>query len=74
VAYAVQVSAVRSAGSADQAMKVLKTYGYEPRVSRDADGFLRVRVGRFKTKAEAQRLAADIKRKVGGAPFVVEEQ
>ena len=74
VAYAVQVSAVRSAGSADQAMKTLRTYGYQPRVSRDPDGFLRVRVGRFKTKAEAQRLATEIKRKVGGTPFVVEEQ
>lgn len=73
-AWAVQVSAVRSPASADQAMKALKTYGWDSRVSRDADGFLRVRVGRFRTKAEAQRLAADIKRKLGGAPFVVEEQ
>lgn len=73
-AWAVQVSAVRSPASADQAMKALKTHGWDSRVSRDADGFLRVRVGRFRTKAEAQRLAADIKRKLGGAPFVVEEQ
>jgi hypothetical protein len=71
--WAVQVSAVRSPASADQAMRQLRTYGWEPRVSRDADGFLRVRVGRFKTRAEATRLAADIRRKVGGAPFVVEE-
>lgn len=72
-AWAVQVSAVRSPASADQAMKALKTHGWDSRVSRDADGFLRVRVGRFKTKAEATRLAADIKRKLGGAPFAVEE-
>jgi hypothetical protein len=73
-AWTVQVSAVRSPASADQAMKALKTYGWDSRVSRDADGFLRVRVGRYKTRAEAQRIAADIKRKLGGAPFVVEEQ
>ena len=74
VAYAVQVSAVRSPASADQAMQSLKRAGYQPRVSRDADGFLRVKVGRFKTKAEATRLATEIKRKMGGTPFVVEEQ
>lgn len=74
VAYAVQVSAVRSPASADQAMQSLKRAGYQPRVSRDADGFLRVKVGRFKTKAEATKLAAEIKRKMGGTPFVVEEQ
>jgi len=73
-AWAVQVNAVRSPASADQAMQSLRRSGYQPRVNRDADGFLKVRVGRFKTKAEAQKLAAEIKRKLGGSPFVVEEQ
>jgi len=72
--FAVQVSAVRSPASADQSMQSLKRYGYEARVSRDADGFLRVRVGRYKTKTEAQRIATEIKRKLGGTPFVVEDQ
>jgi cell division septation protein DedD len=55
-------------------MRSLKAQGYAARVSRDADGYLKVRVGRFTTRAEAERLAREVKRKVGGTPFVVEEQ
>jgi len=72
--YTVQVAAVRSAGSADQTMQALKRAGFEPRVVREADGYLKVRVGRFKTKIEAQRVVTQIRRKVGGTPFVAEEQ
>jgi cell division septation protein DedD len=71
--YAVQVAAVRSVAAADQSMQALKRAGYEPRVARDTDGFFKVRVGSFKTKAEAQKLAADVKRKANLMPFVVEE-
>jgi len=72
-AYAIQVSAVRSAAAADQSMQLLKRAGYDPRVNRDPDGLLKVRVGRYKTRAEAQRIAAEIRRKLNLAPFVVEE-
>lgn len=72
--FTVQIAAVRSAGSADQTMQALKRAGYDPRVVRDADGFLKVRVGRFKTRTEAQRMAAEIRRKIGGTPFVTGEQ
>ncbi len=71
--FAVQVAAVRNAAAADQSMQALKRAGYEPRVVRDPDGFLKVRVGRFKTKVEAQRLATEIRRKLTSTPFVVEE-
>jgi hypothetical protein len=74
VMYAVQVAAVRSPAAADQSMQALKRAGYDARVSRDADGLLKVRVGHFKTKAEAQRLATEIRRKVPrSTPFVVDE-
>ena len=65
---------IQIAGAADQTMQALKHGGYDPRVLRDADGFLKVRVGRLKTRPEAQRLATEIRRKLGGTPFVVEEQ
>ena len=71
--YSVQIAAVRSAASADEAMRTLRSSGYEPHVIRDADGFLKVRVGRLDTRAAASRLAAELKRKFEGEPFVVEE-
>src|SRR6185503_6166752 len=74
VMYAVQVAAVRSPAAADQSMQALRRAGYDARVSRDADGLLKVRVGHFKTKAEAQRLATEVRRKVpSSTPFVVDE-
>lgn len=74
VRYAVQIAAVQSAAAADQVMRQLAARGYEPRVVREADGLFRVRVGRFATREEAQRLAARLRTEFGGTPFVVEEQ
>ncbi len=72
--FSVQVSAVASAAAADQLMRELKSQGYEPHVIRDSsDGLLKVRVGRFTRKADAQKLAGEIRSKRGGRPFVVEE-
>jgi tetratricopeptide (TPR) repeat protein len=73
VAFSVQVAAVRSAAAADEVMRALAGSGYEPRVVREPDGLLKVRVGRFRTRSEAQRLAQELRRKLGGSPFVVEE-
>jgi hypothetical protein len=72
-AFAVQITAVRNVAAADQAMQAAKRAGYDPRVVRDADGFLKVRIGRLRTRPEAQRLATEIRRKLGGEAFVVEE-
>jgi tetratricopeptide (TPR) repeat protein len=72
--YAVQVAAVGSATAADDAMRSLSAAGYQSRVVRDTDGLFKVRVGPFATRAEAQRVQAEIKHKVGGSPFIVEEQ
>lgn len=73
-AFAVQVAAVQSPVAADEMMRSLRTRGYDPRVVRDADGLFKVRVGRFRTRTEAQQLAAELRRRLGGSPFVVEEQ
>lgn len=70
--FAVQVAAVSSVAAADEIMQQLHAQGYESHVVRDA-GLLKVRVGRFSRRAQAQRLAAELRRKLGGSPFVVEE-
>lgn len=73
-AFTVQVAAVRSAAAADDLMRRLSQYGYQPRAVREADGLLKVRVGRYTSRTEAQRIAATLKTRLGGSPFVVEEQ
>lgn len=72
--FTVQVAAVRSAAAADDLMRRLTQYGYQPRAVREADGLLKVRVGRYPSRTEAQRIAARLKTQLGGSPFVVEEQ
>jgi hypothetical protein len=71
--YSVQVAAVGSAIAADQVMRQLREAGYDSHVMRDADGLLKVRVGRFRNRSEAQALARQIRSRIGGEPFVVEE-
>ena len=70
--FSVQVAAVSSAAAADEIMQGLHRQGYEPHVVRSTDGLLKVRVGRFANKADAQALATELKGKIGGSPFVVE--
>jgi tetratricopeptide (TPR) repeat protein len=73
VVYAVQMAAVGTAGTADEAMRVLTQGGYRPRVVREGNLF-KVRVGELATRPEAQALQAELRRKFGGQPFVVEER
>jgi len=72
--FAVQVLAVKSAAQVDEMLTRLKVMGFDARVVRDTSGFLKVRVGRFATREEAQRVLRRLKTRVGGQPFVVEEQ
>lgn len=72
--FAVQVAAVRTAAAADEVMRSLRAAGYEARAVRDADGLLKVRVGHFRTRAEAERVQLELRRRVGGQPFIVEER
>jgi hypothetical protein len=74
VVYAVQVAAVQSVLAADELMRRLQARGHESRVVREADGFLKIRVGRFRTRAEAQRALDQLRSQFGGSPFVVEER
>jgi hypothetical protein len=72
--YAVQTAAVATAAAADEAMRGLAQAGYQPRVMHDSDGLFKVRVGEFATRPQAQALQAELRRKLGGQPFVVEER
>jgi hypothetical protein len=72
--FTVQVAAVRSAAAADDLMRRLAQYGYQARAVREADGLLKVRVGPYPSRTEAQRIAARLKTQLGGSPFVVEER
>jgi N-acetylmuramoyl-L-alanine amidase len=70
--FAVQIAAVGTAAAADEIMRSVRATGYEPRVVRDG-GLFKVRAGRFRTRAEAERAQADLRQKLGGTPFIVEE-
>jgi len=74
VAYSVQVLAVKSAAQVDELLTRLKVMGFaDARVVRDTSGFLKVRVGHFPTRQDAQRVQQRLKVRLGGQPFVVEE-
>jgi hypothetical protein len=72
--YTVQVAAVGAAVAADELMRSLHDAGYDSHVVRAPDGLFKVRVGRYGGRQEAQRMATELKSKLGGQPFVVEEQ
>jgi hypothetical protein len=73
VSYSVQVAAVESAAAADELMRGLQREGYDAQVVRE-DGLLKVRVGRYQRRADAQEMAAELRGRVGGRPFVVENR
>ena len=72
--YAVQVAAVQSPTAADDLMRRLAAQGYDTHVVRAIDGLFKVRVGRYAQRTQADRVARELKRLLGGTPFVVEEQ
>lgn len=71
--YSVQVLAVTSAPQVDDLLSRLKVMGFEARVVRDTSGLFKVRVGRYATREEAQRAQHQLKARLGGKPFVVQE-
>lgn len=71
--FAVQLLAVKSAAQVDELLTRLKVMGFDARVVRDTSGLFKVRVGRYATREEAQRVQARLKARLGGQPFVVEE-
>ncbi len=72
--FAVQVAAVSNPAAADRAMRALRAEGYDARVFRDQDGLLKVRVGQFRRRRDAEALMRELRGKVPGDPFVVEER
>jgi hypothetical protein len=71
--FAVQVLAVRSSFQVDEMLTRLKVMGYEARVVRDSTGYFKVRVGRYPTREQAQRAQTNLRTRLGGQPFIVEE-
>ncbi len=71
--YSVQVLAVKSAAQVDAMLTRLKVMGFTARVVRDTSGLIKVRVGPYSTRTEAQRQQSLLKSRLGGQPFVVEE-
>lgn len=71
--FTVQVAAASTEPAAEATSNALRTAGYDPHIVREG-GFIKVRVGRFATRAEAVAAASQVRAKMGGSPFVVEEQ
>jgi sporulation related protein/tetratricopeptide repeat protein len=71
--FAVQVLAGKSAPQVDEMLTRLKALRYAAYVVRDTTGYLKVRVGPYPTHDAAQRIQAQLKSRLGGQPFVVEE-
>ena len=71
--YAVQVLAGKSAPQVDDLLTRLKGMGFVAHVVRDSTGYLKVRVGRYASRDEAQQALTRLKARLGGQPFVVEE-
>jgi cell division septation protein DedD len=67
------VLAVKSAAQVDAMLTRLKVMGFTARVVRDTSGLIKVRVGPYPTRTEAQRQQSLLKARLGGQPFVVEE-
>jgi cell division septation protein DedD len=71
--FTVQVAAASTEPAAEATSNALRNAGYDPHMVREG-GFIKVRVGRFATRAEAVAAASQVRAKMGGSPFVVEEQ
>jgi len=68
--YFVQVSAVRTQAAANIEVARVKRAGYTAILVRES-GLLKVRVGAFRTRAEADAAASEIRIRTGARPFVV---
>jgi hypothetical protein len=68
--FAVQVSAVNSQSAANSIAADLKAAGFSGFVVREA-GLFKVRAGPFPDRAAATQAAEQIRRKLGGSPFII---
>jgi SPOR domain len=71
--WSVQVIAGKSAPQIDEMLTRLKGLGYTAHVVRDTTGYFKVRVGPYPGREAAQRILTQLKARLGGQPFLVEE-
>lgn len=71
--FSVQIAAVATDAAAEGTMTQLRNAGYDPHVVREG-GYVKVRVGRYSDRAQATAAASQIRARLGGSPFVVEER
>ena len=70
--YRVQITAVRSAATAEKVAGKLKAQGLAV-ITVEEGGLYKVRVGDYATRSEAVAVLPDLKARLGGSPFVVAE-
>ncbi|MGI8817817.1 MAG: DNA polymerase III subunit delta [Gemmatimonadales bacterium] len=70
--YRIQITAVRSAATAEKMAARLKAQGLAV-VTVEEGGLFKVRVGDYPTRPEAAAVLPDLKARLGGSPFVVAE-
>lgn len=70
--FGVQIGAVNTQSAADKLVANLKNAGFNSYVVKDG-ALIKVRTGPFPDRAKAQSVAAQVRTKLGGAPFVVKE-
>ncbi len=68
--YRIQIAAVGNKAAAESVAGKLKSKGFDPITVEEA-GLYKVRIGDYRTKAEAAAAVPQIKAKLGGSPFVV---
>jgi cell division septation protein DedD len=71
--FTIQVAAAGTEAAAQSTANEVRAAGYDPHIVREG-GFIKVRIGRFITRAEAVAMASQVRAKLGGSPFVVEEK
>lgn len=72
-AFSVQVAAVASDAAAEGTLRQLRDAGYDPHVVHEG-GFVKIRVGRYADRTQAAAAASQVRGKLGGSAFVVEER
>jgi cell division septation protein DedD len=71
--FTVQIAAVASEAAAEGTVRSLRNAGYDPHLVHEG-GFVKIRVGHFRDRAQAAAAATQIRARMGGSPFVVEER
>jgi septal ring-binding cell division protein DamX len=70
--FRIQLAAVNTQVKADSIARKVTRAGFEPVIVKDK-GLLKIRVGGYPTRAEANAALAQVRAKLGGKPFVVAE-